>query len=189
MALNQTVAPVSEPITTAEAKAFLKVQHDADDAVIDTLIKHVRDVCEHHCQRQLMTATWRLTLDSFPGGSDGIILIPPPLQSVTSVSYVDAAGTTQTLSSSLYAVDARTDPGWLVPAEDEEWPETDEVINAVTVTYQAGYASREAVPADLKALMLAHLAQLYDKRAGPWELDHLIQGYRRWWHGCRTGNV
>ena len=53
--------------------------------------------------RALLTQTWDMYLDEFPCA--GEIIIPlSPLQSVTSVSYVDQHGATQTWASANYRI-------------------------------------------------------------------------------------
>ena len=76
----------------------------------------------------------------------------PPLQSVTSITYVDDAGDTQTLSSSLYQVDTKSQPGRIIPAYGESWPTVrSNTLNAVTVNFVAGYGDDpEDVPAGLR---------------------------------------
>ena len=54
--------------------------------------------------------------------------------------------------------DSKSAPGWIVPAYGYTWPDTLQAINAVTVTYTAGYANAAAVPAVIKHWMLAHIA-------------------------------
>lgn len=44
---------ITEPITLAEAKAHLRVEHDADDAYISALITAARQYCEEFQNRFL----------------------------------------------------------------------------------------------------------------------------------------
>ena len=76
--------------------------------------------------------------DAFPDAE--IELLKPPVTSVNSVTYVDAAGATQTLPGASYSLDAATFPGWLLPAYGTEWPETRDRANAVTIRFTTGYA-------------------------------------------------
>ena len=77
MRLKQTKAPTSEPVTLAELKLHLRVEDNTDDDLITEIGKAARLWVEKATGRQLMPATWQMTLDSFPGG-DGIILLPRP---------------------------------------------------------------------------------------------------------------
>ena len=102
----------------------------------------------------------------------------PPLQSITSITYVDEDGATQTLATSVYSVDAPTGPtcarGRIYPKYEQEWPTTRCEPGAVTVTFVAGYGTTGAsVPARLKMGMLYDIGTLYEIRE-----DHIIgQGY------------
>ena len=150
MALWLVTAPASEPITTAVAKLHLRVDHSVDDALIDTLCAAAREYVETGTGRKCITQTWDLKLDAFPCNNGAIWLAFPPVTSVTSITYVDTNGTTQTLSSALYTTDLP--PGVasayarIVPAYQQTWPLTREVPNAVVVRYACGFANAAAVP-------------------------------------------
>lgn len=165
MSLKQTGAPSEEPLTTTEAKAHLLVTHNDDDDLIDRQIVAARQWVEHYTQRQLVTATWRLSLDAFPTCGDRIIELPkPPAASVTSITYYDESGVSQTLASSKYILDSDSEPARVAEAPNQTWPSTQSRINAVTMTYTAGYGDEGDVPAALKAAMLLIIGHYYENR-------------------------
>lgn len=158
MALSLVTPPAVEPVSLAEAKGQLRLSLADDDALITELIAAARDYVETCTHRALITQTWDDKRDGFPAWSDAIWLPKPPLVSVTSVTYVDQNGVTQTWSSTLYTVDAPTGPkarmGAIVPNYGQAFPSTRDVVNAVTIRLVAGYgAAATAVPAGLKAAM------------------------------------
>lgn len=141
-------APLVEPVTVDEAKLHCRVDGIDEDAWFTTAIGAARRWCENLCERAFITQTWRVHLDAFPDECEdgGRILLPRPrLLTVTSIVYLDTAGVSQTLSASVYQVDDKAEPGCVLPAPDEEWPDTQEQrVNAVTVTYTAGYGATAA---------------------------------------------
>ncbi len=142
------IAPAVEPVTLAEAKLHLRVDHSDEDALISSLISAARRYAETFTGRQIITATWELTLDAFPW------IIEPPhplLQSITSIVYVDVDGVSQTLDASIYQVDITSTPGRVKPAFGEVWPGTRSQFNAVTVTYVAGYGTVQATAVTVDA--------------------------------------
>lgn len=174
-ALVLVTAPTVEPVSLDEAKAFARIDNTADDVLVSGLITAARQYAETYTRRQFCTATWKMSLDSFytgpvsgayddlrltqpqaigatPFGSPGYrwltaIRIPvPPLQSVTSLTYVDTDGNTQTLASSQYIVDTNSETGRITSAFSTPWPYTRSVINAVNITFVAGYAYNTATP-------------------------------------------
>ena len=89
--------PAVEPVTLAEAKAYLRVEHDDDDDVIASLIAAARSHIEAQTRRALITQTWQIRRDSWPG--DGRIrVVPAPLGEVLAARTYDTEG-------SPYAVD------------------------------------------------------------------------------------
>lgn len=180
------------PITLDEAKAHCRVTFADEDTLIERLIKAATHELEIKLQRTLCETTYIEQLDRFPEG--GIKLAMPPLLSVQSIVYFDTTGAQLTLSSNDYIVDTHSEPGWVMLAPNKQWPETQDRINAVAITYKAGYLAggnaqqqREAVPENLRAWLLIRVATLYENResvsfaSAPFNitaLDTLWQPYR-----------
>ncbi len=161
--LKRTVDPSVLPVSLAEAKSQCRVDHDEEDSLISAMISAATEYCEAYTKRQFITGTWTCKLDRFP--SDGILLRINPVSSVSSISYNDSNGDAQTLSSSLYTVDANTEPARIVPAWGESWPVTRGHLNDVTVTFMAGYGSAAtSVPARIKNAILLLVGHLYQTR-------------------------
>ena len=107
-----------------------------------------------------------------------------PLQSVTSITYVDASGNTQTLDPSIYRVQAGN-VGRVAPAFGQIWPVTLPVIGAVTYRIVCGYgADATYVPENVKAALKLCLGSWYWNREAvsqdggfatlPMGVDHLL---------------
>lgn len=170
--LQLSVPPQLDPLTLEEAKRQVRVEFDFtdDDDYLRTLMLAVKDWAEGETSKALLTQTLVLRLDRFPYGSR-IYLPRPPLQSVTSVVYLDINNVSQTLSSSNYqVVGARTTPdqhapcGFIQPVYSAYWPVTYPVPESVTITYLAGWTTVEAVPQRIKQAMLLMLGDLYENR-------------------------
>ena len=176
MALALFTPPTAEPVTLEEAKAHLRVESNGDDLYISMLVRHAREYVESPgTNRALMPQTWDWTFDCFARWD---LLVPrPPLQSVTSLKYLDTGGVQQTLSSSLYIVDTVSQPGRItpIPTPTSCWPETFPRINAVTVRFVAGYLDKNAVPVGLKHLILLFVSHWYEHREPYAETAALIK--------------
>lgn len=146
--LKTITAPAAEPVSLAEAKLHLRVDHAADDDLIEALIVSAREDAEHRIGRALVMQTLEQVLDAFP---DAIYLDMPPIQSVTSVKYLDTAGAEQTLNPSAYTADLDSAPGSIIPAYGAAWPSARDMPNAVRARYVAGYAVTYAITAISKA--------------------------------------
>jgi uncharacterized phiE125 gp8 family phage protein len=170
--------PAAEPVSLAEAKLHLRVDFDEDDALILALISAARQAAEMLTQRQLVTARWRMVLDSFPScGLMGVpagqtftlpghaILIPKsPLQSMLEIRYLDMAGVSQVMPSAHYTVDKACEPARITPVFGQIWPVALPQIGAVSVTFDAGYGSAADVPEGLKSWIKLRLGSLYAHR-------------------------
>lgn len=150
----------------------------AENDLITSLGSAARVLVERLTGRQLVTATWLLSLDAFPRGGgwaflDSPMILPDPhtiripkcpLQSVSSVQYYDLGDTLQTLASTVYDVDARTDPGRIVLAMNQVWPVTRLKPGAVRVTFVAGYGAASSVPETLKTAIKLTVASWFENR-------------------------
>jgi len=170
MAIRLITPPAAEPITLAQAKEHLRVDHTADDNLISALITSARTSCENWTQRAFVTQTWELVIDDFPLSE---IMIPrPPLQSVESIKYDDGDGVETILDIDRYDVDTVSQPGWVLPSLSG-WPSgVWQGINSVRIRYVAGYAPGTDSPVDLAANVPGNiiaaikltLGQYYDQR-------------------------
>lgn len=178
MPLALVTPPAEEPVSLAEAKLHLRVDIADDDALITALISAARQAAETITGRQIVTARWKMILDSFPGPSligvpagqsfslpgHAILLSKCPVQSVVSVQYLDMAGTLQTLASNTYTADLACEPARVTPVFGQIWPVTLPQIGAVTVTFDAGYGAASAIPEGIKSWIKLRVGSLYAHR-------------------------
>jgi uncharacterized phiE125 gp8 family phage protein len=161
---KQTVAPTLSVVSLDEAKDHCAVAGTDHDAYLSALIQRATGVVEGRTSRQLLPATWTLTLERFPCE---IELRKPPVTAVSSIQYIDTAGDTQTLSSDDYQTDLSSNdaPARIKPAYSLSWPTTRSgTYGAVVVTFTAGYASASAVPSILKHAILFLVAHWFSMR-------------------------
>jgi uncharacterized phiE125 gp8 family phage protein len=187
MSLKRIIEPATEPITLAEAKAHLRISHDAEDDLISALIASARDLCEQETGRALLPQTWRKTYDNFP---DVIELAILPVISVSSFEYTDANGEDYALLPVGYALDNASNDrsAWLVPAAGYRWPYTYQGINGVRVEFISGYANAASVPAALRQWMLLQIGHWHKNResVADWQtsklqyVDGLLNPYKVW---------
>lgn len=206
MFLASISPPATEPITLAEAKAHLRVDLTDDDALITALIVAARQYAESETGRSLITQSWRLVLDGFHGGrgpgtagpipsllpGNAILLDQAPVQSITSIQYLDTGGVWQTLPESEWVAELQSAPARITPAFGKTWPTALPQIGSVKVEFVAGYGEAAAVPQGIKIWMLLRLAALYENReevsamrqgkieALPY-VDRLLDAYRVIW--------
>lgn len=170
--LTLVTPPAEEPFDLAAAKLHLREDDTGQDSIVSALITAARSYCESFLNRALITQTWDLTLDCFPytyrpGVDSNAIMVPrAPLQSVTSITYLDTNGTSQTLASTEYIVDPKQEPGRIVPAHGKSWPSAQDRVNAVVVRFVAGYGAAAAVPEKIKAAMKLLIGHWYENREG-----------------------
>lgn len=169
MRLSLVTAPISEPVVPTEVINHLRLEPDTtEDDLLAALEVAARQHVENVTHRQLISATWKVTFDRFPRWRAPISLPLPPLQSVTSVKYLDAAGVEQTWASNQYVVDKPQGPrameGRIYPVLNVDYPTTCYREDSVTVEYVAGYGDAAAVPTALKQAILILVGGMYENR-------------------------
>lgn len=167
MALKLVTVPTTEPLSLTEAKLHLRVTAADEDDLITALITVAREWCEHYQNRAYLTQTWDLTLDAWPSKPRATwIEIPlPPLQSVTSLTYLDSAGVSATMAAADYIVDTASEPGRLALGYGENWPTvTLRPVAAITVRFVAGHLASGLVPASVKQAMKLLIGHWFENR-------------------------
>lgn len=193
MHLSLVTAPTTEPIDVEAAKLHVKIDENDDSSLIYALISAAREHVENKTGRKMISQTWDLMLDGFPCGP--IVLPFPPVTSITSVSYVDTAGATQTWASGATGYTTRlpvgpqAGPALIYPSYGIQYPSTRSQIDAVTVRFVCGYADAASVPSSLQAAMKLLIGHWYLHREAvdtgintvtsvlPFGIDALVMPY------------
>jgi uncharacterized phiE125 gp8 family phage protein len=183
----RTIAPAETPVSLAEAKAHLRVEHSDDDALITGLIAAATDHLDGWSGvlgRCLVTQTWR---QDFAGFADCLRLPLGPVASITSVTYLDGDNAEQTLPDTDYQLLTDALGALVALAPGRSWPATCARPDAVSVTFVAGSAADDVPPA-LKVAIMLLVGHWYERREAidgntlaelPFSVSALIAPYRR----------
>lgn len=155
--------PALEPVSLADAKHFLRVEHDDDDDVIAALIAAARVHVEAQTRRALIDQTWRLVRDVWPA-SGRLPVLPVPLQEVAAIRVFDADGMPHLLDVGTFAIDRVSAPAVLAFARGA--PATPGKLAAgIEIDIVAGYGDEpDAVPAPLRQAIRVLVAHWYENR-------------------------
>jgi uncharacterized phiE125 gp8 family phage protein len=137
-----------EPVSLADMKLHLRVDGNSEDTVIASYQKAARNYCEEYTGRAFINQTWRMKTDDFPLSFYGDIeLNCAPLSSITSITYIDVNGVSQTLSTDIYEVDTDSIVGKIRLKYNQSYPSVRDHPQSVTINYVVGYGdSTDDVP-------------------------------------------
>ena len=161
MAALLLTGPTVEPWTVAELKAFLRVEHDADDAVIASLLAAARGQVEALTRRALLLQSWRLSYDAWP--RDG--RIRPrigPLRALIAARVFDSADTAQPVDVTRFVVDVADG---VIAAPAASLPHPGRGLAGIALDVELGYgAAPSDVPELLRHAVRTLAAHWYDNR-------------------------
>jgi len=153
--------PAIEPVSFAEAKAYLRVEHDDDDDVIAALIAAARLYVEAQTRRALITQSWRLSLDGWPQ-TGRLDVRPAPLQTLDAARVYDALSTTQAVDVAAFVVDTAGSALIFAP-----WalPQPARIAAGIELDVTVGYGDAVIdVPEPLRQAIRLLLAHWYENR-------------------------
>lgn len=172
----------TRPVTIEAARKACRVDTTDDDDEIEGYI----DVAVSWLQpptgwlgRSLLECTLRLDL---PGWPRCVMELPAgPVRAIEHIKYFDDDNAEQTLSSGAYLLDGDA----LVWTDAFAEPSLYSRPGAVRITYNAGYANADALPAALKQGVLLLVAHLYEHRGDvsedlPAAVQALLMPFKRW---------
>ena len=159
--------PAVEPLSLAEAKGWLRVAHDDDDALIAALIASARTHIEKETRRALIAQTWRIVRDAWPA-SGRLEVYPAPLRQVLAARVYDSIGAAQAIEAEAFAIDGAAAPGVIAFAA-YALPRPGRAVAGIEIDVEAGYgATASDVPEPLKQAIRQLVAHWYENRgAGP----------------------
>lgn len=164
MTLTLTAPPAAEPVALADIKAFLKIEHDDEDALIGALVAAARLHVEAAVRRVLIAQGWRLTLDAWPvaGAAGRRIDIPlGPVLEIGTLAVLDAAGIPRPLDPAAWTADTSGIPARI---EVRDAPPPGLPLGGIRIDYTAGYGGPADVPAPLVQAVRLIAAHWYETR-------------------------
>jgi|YNPBryulayer2012_1023412.scaffolds.fasta_scaffold00014_81 uncharacterized phiE125 gp8 family phage protein len=181
--------PAVEPITIAELKLYLRIDHSVEDDLLGLIIKTARQHVEMITNRALILQKWEWYLDDW---WEGILNIPrPPLISVDQIKYRDENGTELPFTD--YRYDA-VDVGRLWLADGASFPPVKLYqYGGVKISFTAGYGSSGvSVPEPIRHAIRLLAGHYYENREAvlverganimqlPMAVEALLSPYRVW---------
>lgn len=154
-------APAVEPVSLAEGKAFVRVEHADDDDIISALIAGARIHIESQTRRALITQSWRLTRDAWPA-SGRIEIRPGPLQTLDAARVLDADGNAATVDLQAFVPDKAASTLAFAP-----WSmaEPGRIASGIEFDVTVGYGDAAIdVPEPLRQAIRLLVAHWYDNR-------------------------
>lgn len=169
--MSLITAPLALPVTLDEAKMHLRVDGDAEDALIEGLIAAATDDLTNYTGRAWVPQQWDEYFSDFP-----LLfrLSLAPVISIDGIFYRDSNGTEQPMDASIYSAQIIGDYPTIHLIDGKDWPESFTAWDAVRVRYTAGYFPTEGadspthpaagVPAAIKAAIKLRIGDLYQNR-------------------------
>ena len=192
-ALELVTPPLAQPISLAEAKSQLRVEHNDDDTIISRLI----GVAVAYVDATgalgacMMTQTWGQWLGQNPGT---VTLLLGPVQSVSAVKYYDVNNVLQTDTLSNYNILGTKTRTIVAPKNGFNWPTTFQRDDAIQIQYVCGYGGTSySVPQNVRHAMMMLVAHHYENReleligtiskTLPYGFDDMLGQSRGHWYG------
>jgi uncharacterized phiE125 gp8 family phage protein len=166
--------PAVEPIPLAEMRAYLRLDSDAEDALVAGLIAAARLAIEGATRLALIAQTWRVLIEHWP--ADGAFSLPlAPVLSVEAVRLVPRSGASVLVDPVSYRLDPGCDPARLLIDLSAMQPLHSDRIE---VDITAGFGPNpESVPEPLRLAIRRLASRWFEHRgdtaipAGPLDPD------------------
>ena len=162
--VERVTAPTEQPVTVADAKRHLRVEHSDDDLLIQRLIETAVAFVDVKgaLGKAMITQTWA---EWFAPNPSEITLSLGPVQSVSSISYYDTDNALQTATLSNFYVLGPSTRTVIKPKSGYTWPTTFTRDDAIKVQYVIGYGdSFTDVPSTVRHAILMLVSHYYENR-------------------------
>jgi len=155
--------PAVEPVTLAQAKQFIRVEHDDDDDVITALIAGSRIHVETQTRRALITQSWRLVRDVWPE-LGCVPVLPVPLRTLDAARVYKADGSTLPVDLAAFIVDKAAAPARLSFTRGA-LPPPGRPVAGIEIDVTCGYGGApETIPEALRQAIRLLVAHWYENR-------------------------
>lgn len=155
-------AATTYPVSLTEAKSHLKIDTNADDTYIESIIKAATQLCEEYTNRFFIDTVIEQYASNF---AELQTLFKSKVSAVAHVKYYDSDNTLQTLSATVYDTQLNYEPSQIQLADGQSFPDITKRNDAVLVRYTVGYGSSASdVPEIIKQAILLTIGNFYQNR-------------------------
>lgn len=143
-----TAGPTGLPLSLADVKTQARVASDVtdEDAMMTAHLQTAVLEVETHSQLIGLMREEVMGIDLWPP-DDEIWIDRGPIRSIDYIKYIDPDGVQQTISASNYSVDLSSQIARIWTVDSFTWPAHDDVPNAITIGYKAGFGQLLTVDA------------------------------------------
>jgi hypothetical protein len=152
----------SSLLTLDEAKKFLRVEGNEEDALITAIMDGAFAYAEGYLNKTVGANSYRMSQDTF---EDVIKLFRPPVSEITKIEYIDTGNAIQELDLTLIVFDP--DSGYLFLKAGQEWPDLANQPFAVHVEYDCDGMYAEKDGNDILDAIKLTMTYRYDWRDDP----------------------
>lgn len=192
--LTVSTPPADDPVSLADMKAHLRIDHSDDDALISAYLEAVvsmLDGPQGKLKRAIMRQTW---IQSQRGcnGANVVWLELPPVDAITAVEYYDDDFNLQSATLADFTTIDQNDGFKVVrPVPGKDWPDyTVERADSLRITFTTGAETVADVPPAIIHAIKLLTAHFYHNaeattdlrlRDIPFGIEALLEPYRSKW--------
>ncbi|NJM34940.1 MAG: hypothetical protein HC850_09820 [Rhodomicrobium sp.] len=164
MPLILTSGPAAEPITLEEAKLHCRVDGDAEDMLIASLILAARLHVERSLDLALISQNWSLYLDRWPD-APYVELPLAPLIGIDAVRLYSPSDSYMTLDPGLFIADKASRRPRLALNNGQVWTVPGRAVNGIEIAFTAGFGeTADDIPMPLRLAVRMLVAHWYEAR-------------------------
>jgi len=153
MNITQTVAPIAESLSLADAKAFMRILENDDDLMITSMIVSAREFAENYTNRQFEEATFELISDSL---YQDMIIRKDPITEIVKIEYMDDNGAYQLFTDFYTYKESGATKLYF-----NTFPSYKDDKRAIKITFKAGYTT---VPSSIVSYIKVLVSTMYENR-------------------------
>ncbi|AOY88648.1 hypothetical protein BKP64_10960 [Marinobacter salinus] len=166
--LKRTVKPSAPVVSLADVKLDLRVDHTFEDTLIQSLIDAAVQYLEAPSGvlgKAFITQVWEMSTRG-PDDDCRIYLPVTPVQAIDAISYFDSDNVEQSLTVTDFHLYGDENWAYITPKNDVEWPDLFDRLDAITVTFTAGFGAAESfVPETIRQVVRLLVTHWYINRS------------------------
>jgi len=159
-------APSVLPVSLAEVKSHLRIDHALDDALLTVYLTAAINYIDGFSGilgRALCTQTWQQRYSEW--GDLRLELLP--VSSIAQIAYMPESGAEVTVSAANYTLDSDEFGSFVRFSENYTFPALSTDPEPIRVQYIAGYGSAASVPSPIKAAIMILTGHFYHQTGAP----------------------